>query len=481
MRARLLEGIRDRRARAVVLDVTGVPEIDTVAANQLIAAVASARMMGAEVIISGLSAEIAQTLVDRRHRPLARRLRRRPPGRDRDGRGPSAQRPLTPPPAAGVRNTRAPEASSEVMRPRTEPLARLLGDGVEVECADGSARRYVNLDNAASTCAMTEVWSAVEAFMPLYSSVHRGSGAMSQFATAAFEDARDAVREFVGGRPEDEVVLVRNTTEAINVLAEALPSGTRVLSSAAEHHANMLPWRRHDVTVMPMPGSSEELLAGCERALAAARPGIDLLAVTGASNVTGEVWPVAELAALAHRHGAQLFVDAAQLAPHRAIDMAGSGIDHLALSGHKLYAPLGAGALIGDGARLRSGAPLLRGGGAVELVTLDDVLWAGGPARHEAGSPNVVGAVALGAACRRLRAIGMDAVAARERALAERLWRGLREIPGLERSASSRRAPWTGSAWPPSTCAATAIPCSRRSSAPSTRSACATAASARIR
>ena len=299
------------------------------------------------------------------------------------------------------------------------PLARLIGDGTEVACVDGVARRYVNLDNAASTCAMAEVWSAVEAFMPFYSSVHRGSGEMSRFSTAAFEDAREAVREFVGGRPEDSVVIVRNTTEAINVLAAALPAGTRVLSSAAEHHANMLPWRRHDVTVMPFPGSPDELLADCARALAAEQ--IDLLAVTGASNVTGEVWPLAELAALAHEHGAQLFVDAAQLAPHRAIDMASTGIDHLALSGHKLYAPLGAGALIGDGARLRSGAPLMRGGGAVELVTLEDVLWAEGPERHEAGSPNVVGAVALGAACRHLRALGMDAVAARERALATRL------------------------------------------------------------
>ena len=269
-----------------------------------------------------------------------------------------------------------------------------------MSCVDGRARRYVNLDNAASTPVMADVWAAVEAFVPWYSSVHRGSGAKSRVSTAAFEDARADVAGFVGARADDRVVFVRNTTEAINVMAAALPAGTRVLSSPAEHHANMLPWRRHDVRLLPFASSAQELLEACERALREAR--FDLVAVTGASNVTGEIWPAAELAAIAHRHGAELFVDAAQLAPHRPIDMAGSGIDHLALSGHKLYAPFGAGALVAGAARLEAGAPLLRGGGAVKLVTPDDVIWEDAPERHEAGSPDVVGAVALAAACRRL-------------------------------------------------------------------------------
>jgi selenocysteine lyase/cysteine desulfurase len=111
--------------------------------------------------------------------------------------------------------------------------------------------------------------------------------------------------------------------------------------------------------------------------------------------------------------------------------MAGSGIDHLALSGHKLYAPFGAGALVAGAARLEAGAPLLRGGGAVKLVTLDDVIWEDVPERHEAGSPDVVGAVALAAACRRLLELGMETVAARERILAGRLWDGLDAVPGL--------------------------------------------------
>jgi selenocysteine lyase/cysteine desulfurase len=239
------------------------------------------------------------------------------------------------------------------------------------------------------------------------------------------------VAEFAGARASDAVIFVRNTTEAINVLSAALPEGTRVLSSTVEHHSNLLPWRRHELELLPFTRTSGELLDACARSLAASR--FDLVAVTGASNVTGEVWPVAELAALAHARGARLFVDAAQLAPHRRIDMAAADIDFLAMSGHKLYAPFGSGALLGDKRRLAERAPALQGGGTVELVTLDDVIWADAPERHEAGSPNVVGAVALAAACRALLAVGMDAVAEHERVLATRLWNGLAAVPGLQR------------------------------------------------
>ncbi len=305
-------------------------------------------------------------------------------------------------------------------------MLELLGDDTEVPCLDGRPRRYVNLDYAASAPMLASAWEAVQAFMPWYSSVHRGTGVKSQVATAAYEDARGDVAAFVGARRDDSVVFVRNTTEAINVLSASLPAGTRVLSTPVEHHANMLPWRRHDLRTLPFPHSADDLLELCEDELR--RRPVDLVAVTGASNVTGEVWPVAALAEIAHEHGAELFVDAAQLAPHRAIDMAASGIDHLAFSGHKLYAPLGAGALVG---RLPEGEPLLHGGGAVQLVTVDDVIWEGTPERYEAGSPNVVGVVALAAACRALSGLGMATVAAHERALARRLWPALERIPGL--------------------------------------------------
>ena len=310
------------------------------------------------------------------------------------------------------------------------PPASLLGSDVQVPCADGHSRRYVNLDYAASTSVLAAVWEAVEAFVPWYSSVHRGTGAKSRVSTEAYERARAVVAAFVGAA-DGEVVFVRNTTEAVNVLATALPPGTRVLSTPVEHHANMLPWRRHDLRLLPFTTSADELLAATAAALGERRT--DLLAVTGASNVTGEVWPLAQLAALAHEHGARLFVDAAQLAPHRAIDMAAAGIDHLALSGHKLYAPFGAGALVSRAAL--DGEPLLHGGGAIKLVTFDDVIWADAPDRYEAGSPNVIGAVAFAAACEALTRIGMDEIVGRERALAARLGARLDAIAGLRRLA----------------------------------------------
>ena len=310
------------------------------------------------------------------------------------------------------------------------PPAHLLGADVEVPCADGLPRRYVNLDYAASTPVLAAVWDVIEAFVPFYSSVHRGTGAKSQFSTAAYEKAREVVAGFVGA-PEGSVVFVRNTTEAVNVLANALPAGARVLSTPVEHHANMLPWRKHDLRLLTFTTSADELLEVARHALRHDR--IDLLAVTGASNVTGEVWPLAQLAELAHEHGAQLFVDAAQLAPHRAIAMADAGIDHLGLSGHKLYAPFGAGALVS--LHPLDGDPLLHGGGAIKLVTLDDVIWAEAPERFEAGSPNVIGAVAFAAACDALQKMGMDAIADRERALSARLHAGLDAVPGLTRLA----------------------------------------------
>jgi selenocysteine lyase/cysteine desulfurase len=242
------------------------------------------------------------------------------------------------------------------------------------------------------------------------------------------------VLEFVGARSDQIAIFVRNTTEAINLLAASMPPGSRILSSPYEHHANMLPWRsRHEVEMLPFVAGPESLLEATERSLVAARRSIDLVAITGASNVTGETWPLERLAELAHAHGAELLVDAAQLAAHRPIDAAAMGIDHLAFSGHKLYAPFGAGALVARRERLERVEPLLQGGGAVAAVRVGDVRWAALPGRHEAGTPNLVGAVALGAACDFLTHTSMRSVAAAERPVGERLRSGLDTIPGVRR------------------------------------------------
>ncbi|HEY6378160.1 MAG TPA: aminotransferase class V-fold PLP-dependent enzyme [Candidatus Dormibacteraeota bacterium] len=312
----------------------------------------------------------------------------------------------------------------------------LVGAGLEVPLAGGGSRRYVNLDAAASTSPLRAVVDSVLAVLPWYSSVHRGAGFPSQVSTRLYETARDQVHAFVGAQATDTVVLVRNTTDALNHLAAVLPlpPGGVILSTAVEHHANMLPWRRHcEVIALAPPPSPEALLDAVAGAFAQAPAGrpIAAVAITGASNVTGEVMPIAEVARIAHQHGALVVVDGAQLAPSGRSTWPPWAFDCLALSGHKMYAPFGAGALVAPKALLAQAAPFLAGGGAVDFVTLDDVLWTTPPDRLEAGSPNVVGAVALATACATLAEIGMDAVAAHEQRLLRRLQAGLLTIPGL--------------------------------------------------
>src|ERR687895_437989 len=313
-------------------------------------------------------------------------------------------------------------------------LVRLVGADVEVPLVSGGTRRYVNLDYAASAPALKSVAEAVGAILDWYSSVHRGAGFKSRAATAAYEGARESIRSFVNAQPNDAVIITRNTTDSINLLADTLPEGSQVVAFAGEHHANLLPWKRCGATYLPVPESPGEAVASLEAALRELPAGDapHLAAVTGASNVTGEIWPLAELSRVAHANGARLMVDAAQLAPHAPIDMTRDGIDYLAMSGHKLYAPYGAGTLVGAPDWLLAGDPFLRGGGAVKLVTVDDVVWADLPDRQEAGSPNVIGAVAMGAACDALARIGMDRVAAEEGELMAYAKERLDTIEGFE-------------------------------------------------
>ncbi|MGH2448356.1 MAG: aminotransferase class V-fold PLP-dependent enzyme [Chloroflexota bacterium] len=316
-------------------------------------------------------------------------------------------------------------------RSESEPPGDLsiVGSDRSVPLVNGETRRYVNLDFAASTPPLTAVAAAVDAMLPWYSSVHRGAGFKSQLSTAAFEGARDAIREFFNVGDDDAVVFTRNTTEAINLLASCLPDRTEVLAFEIEHHANLLPWRGR-ARYLPAPDTFDGILSSLEVALERT-VGQPLVAVTGASNVTGEIWPVAEITALAHRYNARVLLDAAQLAPHHPIDMRDLGVDYLAMSGHKMYAPYGAGVLIGRPDWLSGSQPFLVGGGAVDFVTTSDVTWSALPDRQEAGSPNVAGAVALGASCRELQRFGMARLAGEEAELAGYARRRLDAIEGL--------------------------------------------------
>ena len=297
---------------------------------------------------------------------------------------------------------------------------------------------YVNLDNAATTPPLRSVLDAVTEFLPLYSSVHRGTGYKSRVSTAAYERARLAVGAFVGADPDrDVVVFGRHTTDAINLLARSLvlDPGSVVLTTMLEHHSNDLPWRaRGEVVHVRALGDGSLDEEHLDQLLARYAGRIGLLAVTGASNVTGVVPPVHDLAERVHTVGGRILVDAAQLAAHRPIVMGAHDdpghLDFVALSGHKMYAPFGTGALIGrrDGFGDRPHQP---GGGTVRAVTVDDVVWADLPDREEGGSPNVVGAVALAAATARLAEAGLDRIGAHDRALVAYATARLAAVPGV--------------------------------------------------
>jgi selenocysteine lyase/cysteine desulfurase len=309
-------------------------------------------------------------------------------------------------------------------------IPAVLGGDLPVPLADGRTVTYANLDYAATAPCLAVVAEAVSELLPWYASVHRGAGAASRRCTREYEQARESIADFLDARADDHVIFTRNTTDALNLLARALPAGTTVIGWDGEHHANLLPWSR--AIRLPVPADAAEA-AGQLGAALAARPGPALVTVTGASNVTGEIWPIAELAEVAHAHGARLAVDAAQLAPHRRVSLSASGIDYLAMSGHKAYAPFGAGVLAGRADWLDAAPPYLAGGGATAYVgDPGDVRWHHGPARHEAGTPNLIGSVALATACAQLAASDRPALEAAEHGLLTRLRAGLTELPGVQ-------------------------------------------------
>lgn len=314
----------------------------------------------------------------------------------------------------------------------------VIGVEEHVNLLDGSRRPYINFDNASSTPTLAPVLRRVNGFMQFYASVGRGSGYKSHVASEEFESARTTIGAFVGARPQSHVVILgKNTTEAVNKLARRFPfsPGDIVLTSLMEHHSNDLPWRQvADVRFIAVREDGTLDLDDLEAKLREYGDRVKLVAITGASNVTGIVNPIREIARLVHGVGAKLAVDAAQLAPHRTIDMGDSGepesIDCLTYTGHKMYAPFGIGALVTARDCLRDDGPDLVGGGTVDFVTENDVYWSGLPNREEAGTPNIVGAIAWAEAIRCLQDIGMARIAAHESKLAGLLLESLAGIPG---------------------------------------------------
>jgi len=314
----------------------------------------------------------------------------------------------------------------------------VVGATNEAQLLDGSARHFVNLDNAATTPALVAVQQAVLDYLPWYSSVHRGAGFKSRLSTAIFEEARAAIGACLGiDATHQEVIFVKSATEGLNKVAHGLVgTDATVFTTLMEHHANLLPWQAHASAVRYIQTDDDGVIdeEDLARQLRSAPHGPKLVAVSGAYNISGYSPPVHRLAALAHACGAEILVDGAQYAPHHVVNVRGYApgeeLDYLVFSAHKIYAPFGLGVLIAP-RRSFHGRPDVVGGGAAARVTPDDVVWAELPDREEAGSPNVIGVVALAAALRRLEELGRGAIEDYETRLTSYAVERLTAVPGL--------------------------------------------------
>jgi selenocysteine lyase/cysteine desulfurase len=318
-----------------------------------------------------------------------------------------------------------------------DDLAGLIVGGDTVVPTLSGPQRYINFDNAASTPAFQPTVEAVNSFLKWYSNVHRGTGFKSQLSSWAFEEARDIVAGFVGADLENQVVLfTKNSTEAINKLAGklCLSRDDVVLTTIMEHHSNELPWRRVGRVVhIGLNPDGTINRDDFESKLKEFGDRVKLVALTGASNVSGYINDLDYFATTTHQAGARILVDGAQLIPHRPVAMKPSDqlrrLDYLVFSAHKMYAPFGVGVLVGDKDCFETGDPSEVGGGVVDIVTMEEAYWTGLPEKEEAGTPDIVGVVALGKTIRLFQGIGWDDIIRHESELTAHALTELTKIP----------------------------------------------------
>ncbi len=296
------------------------------------------------------------------------------------------------------------------------------------------------LDSGASSQRVLASIQAVDRYERAHhSNVHRGSHTLSAEATAAYEGARATVADHLGANDRREVIFVRNATEAINLVARAwgdanVGAGDRIVLTEMEHHSNVVPWQQlaervgAEIDWVPV---GEDGLLDLDAYTALLERGPKLVAVTHVSNVLGSENPIAEIARLAHQAGALVLADGAQAAPKLPLDVAELGVDFYAVTGHKLYAPTGVGALWAKLDLLREMPPFLGGGSMIRKVTKEGTTYADVPARFEAGTPAIAQAIGMASALRWLDGLGMDAVRDHEQEIADYALEQLTAVPGL--------------------------------------------------
>jgi cysteine desulfurase/selenocysteine lyase len=303
-----------------------------------------------------------------------------------------------------------------------------------------SGKPLIYLDSTATTQKPVAVLDALDRYYRTYNAnIHRGVYRIAEEATAAYEGAREKVARFLNARFTQEIVFTRGTTESVNLVAYAwgrknVGPGDVIVLTEMEHHSNMVPWqilateRGATIRYIPVDTRGKLDLSDLDRLLAGP---VKIVSVAHVSNVLGTINPVAEIARRAHAVGAVVMVDGAQSAPHMPVDVRALDCDFLALSGHKMLAPTGIGALYGKRTILEAMPPFLGGGEMIREVRLEGSTWNDLPFKFEAGTMNIADAIAFGTAIDYLNGIGMDAIHAHGQELVEETMRVLEAIPGV--------------------------------------------------
>ena len=313
----------------------------------------------------------------------------------------------------------------------------VVGINEEMELENGTRKAVIDFDNAATTPALQPVADEVDEQLEKYGSIGRGFSPKSDYSTDLYNSTRDKVLGFVGADPDKYTVFyVSNTTDGLNKLASALieDESDIILTTRIEHHSNDLPWRESGTVIYAeVDDQGRVMYDDIERQLQNNK--VKYVSVTAASNVTGYVTDVHRVAKLAHKYGAKIIVDGAQIVAHRKFSMMGDtpdeNIDFFVFSAHKMYAPYGGGAVIGLTEELQSHMPKFYGGGTIHIVGDEWVEYAEAPKSYEAGSPNYPGVVAMGKAIDVLEEIGFDNIEAHEKELNQRLVDGLLKMDNI--------------------------------------------------
>ena len=312
-----------------------------------------------------------------------------------------------------------------------------LGVDVKFKLENGKKLIPIGFDNGATTPALKCVFDEVYNNLLIYGSIGRGQGPKGELSTRKYEESRDKVLKFFNLQDTNThtVIYTKTTTESLNILANILikNKNDKVLTTRMEHHANDLPWRKNaTVEYVDVDELGRIKIEDIENKLKKENGNIKIVSVTGASNVTGYINPIHEIARLAHKYGAIIVVDGAQLVAHKEVDMKGKDpseqIDFLVFSAHKTYAPFGSGAIIGLREDFNNNLPDTKGGGTVEYVIDNNQLWLNTPEKNEAGTPNLFGAVAIMEAMKEIEKIGFERIEKNEKELLQYLINGLKEL-----------------------------------------------------